>query len=62
MREFGMVLMTVVSLSGCASDGYHSSSAPSGYYYSDPQFCNNGPVCPVLIGAVIAGAAVALSH
>lgn len=39
-----------------------SSGPPPGYHYSDPQFCNNSPVCPLILGAAIVGAAVALSH
>ncbi|MEZ0223760.1 MAG: hypothetical protein ACAH83_04340 [Alphaproteobacteria bacterium] len=39
-----------------------SSGPPPGYHYSDPQFCNNSSVCPLILGAAIVGAAVALSH
>jgi hypothetical protein len=38
-----------------------SSGPPAGYYYSDPDFCKGGAFCPLLLGAAIVGAAVALS-
>ena len=37
-----------------------SSGPPPGYNYSDPDFCKGGAFCPLLIGAAIVGAAVAL--
>jgi hypothetical protein len=39
-----------------------SSGPPPGYHYSDPDFCKGGAFCPLLLGAAIVGAAIALAN
>ncbi len=62
MRKFMLALTIVGSMTGCSSNGYYSDTAPSGYYYSDPDFCAHGAVCPLLIAAAIGGVIAVASH
>lgn len=71
------LLMAMVLTSAGCTNGYYpaggysyggspttmrsSSGPPPDYHYSDPQFCNNSPACPLIIGGMIAGAAALLA-
>jgi hypothetical protein len=62
MRKLILIAAMAATLSGCQSNGYYSPTAPSGYYYSDPDFCQHGAVCPLLIAAAIGGVVAVASH